>query len=595
VTPPPTVAPARPEIASQGFPRLQSAWIERATSTDHKSVGLIYIAGSLSFLALAVLEFVLMRVQLLVPENTMIRPEIFDRLLSVSGTTAVVLFAVPLALGLFSYLVPLQIGSRSMAFPRLNLLSVWLYVAGGVSIYASFLYRPAEAGPMALPPLSDDVFTPTAGVDAWIVGVALATLGFVCFAINLVVTLANMRAPGMAWRRVPPLSRAANVCGYVLLVAGPAMLAALTMLMVDRHFDGVFFNAEEGGAPVLYEHLSSLFFTGAHLVVLLAAFGAISEILPTFARKPAFSQRATSACLSAIGAIGLLTWMQNMYSAPIPLGFQYFAMATSLALVVPVGILIFNWIATLWSGALRPRAPLMYALGAISVITLGLAGELALSIVPVGLQLDNTTFSQAAQIDVLVGAGVLGGLAALHYWLPKISGRLVAERPARAAFWIILIGTYLLDLFLVLAGLKGQPADAYEYFEDLGVDGYNLAASIVTFVIAAGVMLALANLVRSYRNGVEAGPDPWGGATLEWFALSPPPEHNFDVVPDVRSGEPLHDIRRAIARREETWPRPPEPERAPATVAAEPPAEPGSLPEESAPAGERDSGEAPLS
>ncbi len=248
MTPPTTVAPPRPEVVTEEIPRRRPGWVERATSANHKSVGVLYIGTSLCFLTLAVVEFVLMRVQLIVPENTAIHPDIFDRIMSVFGVTAVILFAIPLALGLIGYIAPLQIGARGVAFPRLNLLSFWLYLAGAVTVYGSFLYRPSEAGLAALPPLSDDVFSNTAGVDAWIVGTGLAILGFVCFAVNLVVTLHNMRSPGMAWRRVPLFSWAAGLSGYLLLVIGPVMLAALTMLFIDRNYSGDFFDPGAGGA-----------------------------------------------------------------------------------------------------------------------------------------------------------------------------------------------------------------------------------------------------------------------------------------------------------------------------------------------------------
>jgi cytochrome c oxidase subunit 1 len=573
---PPTIAPARPELVTDGLPRRRPDWIERATSGDHKSVGLLFIGASLSFLALAVVELVLMRVQLIVPESTLIHPEIFDRILSTFGVTAVVLFAIPLAIGLIGYVTPLQIGARGTAFPRLNLLSFWLYVAGAATIYVSYAYKPSEAGTAALPPLSDDVFSSTAGVDAWVVGTALAVLGFVCFAINLVATTRNMRAPGMAWRRVPLFSWAATVNAYVLLVIGGTMLAALTMLMIDRHFDGVFFDAGEGGAPLLYEHLAWFFFTGAYLVVLITALGAIADIVPVFARKPLFSHRAAMSSLVAVAVLGLLSWMQNMYTAPIPLGFEIFAMLMALSLTVPLGLLIFNLLATLWGGALRLRAPLLYSLGAIGAITLGLAGEFAYSVIPVGWQLANTAAAQASTIAVLAGAGVLGGFAALHYWFPKLTGRTMGEGLARPALAAMLVGIYAYDASMFLAGLKGQPVDVYKFFEGNGLDGYNLVASIGVFLLAIGILVELGNAAYSYRNGVRAGHDPWGGTTLEWFTLSPPPVHNFDVVPDVRSSEPLLDIRRAIEERTETWrPSPPlevpEPApEAPATAEDEP-------------------------
>ncbi|HEX6312690.1 MAG TPA: cbb3-type cytochrome c oxidase subunit I, partial [Acidimicrobiia bacterium] len=373
MTPPPTaISPARPEVVADAYSDQRPAWVRLATSGDHKAVAALYLAAALSFLVLAVCELVLMRVQLIVPDNTMISAEIFDQLLSAYGATAVVLFGVPMALGLMCYVVPLQVGARGTAFPRLAALSLWLYLAGGITLYASFLYRPPDAGTNPLPPLSDTVFSPTAGVDAWIVGVGLATLGFVIFAINLLATIHTQRAPGMAWRRMPLFSWAATVGGYVVVVTGAVMVAACAMLLIDRQFDGVFFDAGEGGSPILWQHLSWFFFTSTYLVILLFAFGAISEILPTFSGKPVFSHRTIVGSLVAVGVLGPLAWMQNMYTAPIPVGWSYFAMAMAVALAIPIGLLMFNWLATLWGGALRLRAPLLFALGAVSTVAFGL-------------------------------------------------------------------------------------------------------------------------------------------------------------------------------------------------------------------------------
>jgi cytochrome c oxidase subunit 1 len=552
VTSPPegaAVTAARPEVVADGISGRRPEWIERATSADHKTVAVTMIGASLSFLVLALVELALMRIQLIVPEATLVNPEIFDRLLSASAATAIVLFAIPLALGVIGYVVPLQLGARRVAFPRLNQLGLWLYLAGGAAIYASFFYTPSEAGIAALPPLSDDVFSPSNGVDAWILGVGLATLGFVCFAINLVVTIHNLRAPGLAWRRLPLFSWAATVIGYLLLVIGPVMLAALAMLIWDRHFDGVFLDPGEGGAPLLYHHLAWIYLTGAYLIVVLFAAGTISEVLPTFARKPIFSHRAAAASLVAIGAIGPLAWMQNMYAAPIPEGWGYVAMAAAVALAVPVGSLVLNWIATLWGGAIRLRAPALYALGAAVLLVFGLAGELGSSVIPVGWQLANTTVAQGDTLFVLIGGGVLGGFAALHYWLPKISGRLVGEGIAKAAFGAIVAGALLMIVPLQMAGFQGQPVDVNEFFDRADLALLNAIASAGAFLLAAGVLAELANLARSYSRGAPAGHDPWGGATLEWFALSPPPEHNFDAVPDVRSEQPMLDIRDSIAVR----------------------------------------------
>jgi cytochrome c oxidase subunit 1 len=544
------LAPHRPELVTDGPPARRPAWVEIATSTDHKDVGRLYIGAALSFLVLGIVAFLLMRLQLAIPENDLIEPITFNRLLSVGSAALVVLFALPLAIGLFTYVVPLQIGARALAFPRLASLSLWLYVAGGAILFASFAYTPPESGFAAWPPLSDTVFTSNNGVDVWVTAVGLAVIGFVLQAINLSVTVTRMRAPGMAWRRLPPFSFAAAVSSWVLLVAGPAMLAALTMLEIDRHFAGVFFDPGEGGAPVYYQHLSWIFFSGCYVLFLLPTIGAISEILPTFSGKPLLSRGAVSGAMAAIGGLGLLAWMQNMFTAAIPIGWLYGAMAMALLLLVPVGLVFVNWLATLAYGAIQMRAPLLFALGAISTLSFGLAGELMHSVIPVNWLFADTSDATAATGYVLVGGPVLGGLAALHYWFPKMTGRTMGESMAQLSLALIILGAHVTFIPLILASNEGQPIDVYKYYDVANLGTYNLIATIGAFALALGVIVSLANAYLSVRGGARAGHDPWRGETLEWFATSPPPPHNFDVIPDVRSDEPLRDIRDAVRRRE---------------------------------------------
>ena len=543
----PAISPHRPELVTPGLPSQRARWIELATSSDHKDVGRLFIGGALGFLVVGLVEFLLMRLQLAVPQNDLIEPITFNRLLSVWGPTILVLFALPLIVGLFTYVLPLQIGARSTAFPRLGNLGFWMFLAGGGVLYASFAYTPPESGVLGQPPLTDDLaFVSNNGVDVWITAMGLSILGLVCQAVNLIVTVTRMRAPGMAWRRVAPFSFSGAVCAWLLVVVGPLMLAALTMLEIDRHYDGVFFNAGEGGAPVYYQHLSWLFFTGAYMVMVISAVGVISEILPVFSGKPLLSRGVIAGSMVAIAVLGTLAWMQNMFSAAVPIGWLYMAMAMALALVVPIGLVFVNWLATLFSGAISLRAPMLFALGAISTLSFGLEGELVQSVIPANWLLANTAAGPAETGYVLVGGPVLAGFAALYYWFPKMTGRTMGEGLAKLSLVAILIGAHLTFLTMWLAGLDGQPVDVYRFYDVGDLDLYNLLTTIGAFILAAGIVVSVVNAAVSASAGTRAGHDPWGGETLEWFALSPPPPHNFDVVPDVRSAEPLRDIREGI-------------------------------------------------
>jgi cytochrome c oxidase subunit I len=541
----------RPELVVEGFPgRPRPRWIELATSADHKDLGRILVTAAFGFLFLAAVELLLMRLQLAIPENSFMSPVGFNRMLSTYGATTVFFFAIPLVFGLFYYVAPLQIGARGTALPRLGQLGVALFGAGTVLFYSGFMFTPSEAGVNPLAPLTELAFLSNNGVDAWATATGLATLGFVFLAIDLLTTLRRLRAPGMAWRRVPIFAWAATVGSWLMLVIGPVLLAALTMLMIDRNYDGIFFADGSGGAPLLWQHLSWIFFTGAYMLVLIFALGAIAEIFSTFSGKPLFNRPAVMVSLAAIAVIGTLAWMQNMMTAPIGIGWMYFAMLMSLALLVPFGLILFNLISTLAGGVLRMRAPLLFAIGAVSMISIGLAAELEQSLVAAAWQIKNTTDATAATHFALVGGAVFGGFAALYYWFPKMTGRTMGEYMARFSFWTMVVGTLVAFVPLFFAGAEqGQVIDAYKFFAGRGLDAYNLIASIGTLILLVGIVLTLVNAIQSRVNGAEAGHDPWGGDTLEWFTLSPPEPHNFDVLPDVRSPRPMRDIREAIANR----------------------------------------------
>jgi heme/copper-type cytochrome/quinol oxidase subunit 1 len=541
---------ARPELVVEGFPPRRPRWIEIATSADHKDLGRVLLTSALGFLFIALIELLLMRLQLGIPENTFLDPVTFNRMLSLYGATAIFFVALPLALGFFYYAVPLQIGARGTALPRLGQIGTWLFVAGATVLYTGFLFTPSEAGVNPLPPLSGLAFLANNGVDAWAAATGLATLGFVLIAIDLLATLRRLRAPGMAWRRLPVFSWAAAVSSWLLLLIGPVMLAAIAMLLIDRNFEGIFFAGDAGGSPLLWQHLSWIFYTGAYMLTLIFALGAIAEIVPALARKPLFNRGAVIGSLVAIAVIGTLAWMQNMFTAPIGIGWMYFAMAMSLALIVPFGLIFFNLIATLAGGTVQMRAPLLFAAGAVVAISIGLAAEIEHSMVAVGWRLQHTTDSTAATHFALLGGAVFGGFAALHWWFPKMTGRTMGESLARFSFWTMMLGTLLAFVPLAFAGtFDGQVVDAYKFFDGTGVSSYNLVATIGAFILAVGIVMTLVNAIVSREGGAPAGHDAWGGDSLEWFALSPPEPHNFDVLPDVRSPRPMRDIREAIAHR----------------------------------------------
>jgi cytochrome c oxidase subunit 1 len=546
---PRTMPPTRPEIVT-GDAVDRPGWARLATSPDHKVISLILISAAFGSAFLAALELVLVRMQLAVPENLFLSAVTFDRLLSVYGATAIFLFILPLCIGLLYYVTPLQIGSRGTALPRLGQTGLWLFILGGFLLYASFLFTPPEAGINPFPPLSQHIFTPNNGVDVWIASTGLVTLGILLLAIDLLVTVRNMRAPGMAWRRAPIFVwTAAIVCWQIVIIA-PIFLAALTMLMIDRQLDGGFFTGGVGGAPLLWQHLSYIFFTGAYMAVAVTMLGAISEIVQTFTRRQLPGRGVIISSLAAIAVIGTLAWTQNMITAPIPVGFKYYAMLLSIALIVPFGLIFYNLVSAVSNSDFHMRGPLRFAMGALSLASVGLAVEVSQSTIAVGSQLQQTYDAWAATHFALIGFGLFGGFAAVSYWYPKMTGRMLDEDRSRISFWVMLAGTLIALVPLLGAGVEGQVTDSYRFFASDNLSLFNLLASFGTLILFIGLILAVGNLIRSRSEGAASTPDPWRGSSLEWLALSPPEPHNFDVLPDVRSTQPMQDIRDSLVRRE---------------------------------------------
>jgi cytochrome c oxidase subunit I len=541
------MATAQPEILMHGPAERPGGWLAWLTTTDHKKIGIMYLFATFMFFVIGGAEALIMRLQLAQPNGTLVSPETYNGLVTMHGTTMIFLFVVPVLAGFGNYFVPLMIGARDMAFPRLNALSFWLLVFGGIAFYTSVFFEPPQNGWTFYAPLSDDSYSPSGGVDAWIFLIHLTGISSLVGAINFVATIHNMRARGMSWGRMPLFVWTILVYSYLLILALPAVATAVTMLLTDRHFGTAFFDPAGGGDPMLWQHLFWFFGHPEVYVMILPAFGMISEILPVFARKPIFGYKAIAASTVAIAFLALLVWAHHMFTTPTSTVVLAFFMLSSFLIAVPTGIKIFNWIATLWRGSIVFTTALMYAAALPALFVIGGISGVILAIFPVDWQLHDTYFVVAHLHYVLFGGSVFGIFAGLYYWFPKMSGRLLSEPLGKLSFWTMFIGFNMTFLVQHSMGLSGMPRRIYDYDDSLHVGGYNLVSTIGSFILGLGVLFTLINVLRSIKHGKVAGNDPWKGNTLEWFTQSPPPPNNFDVIPRVRSVEPMKDIRREVA------------------------------------------------
>ena len=552
----PTTAPTRtepapvPEIIAHNANPQPSGWLSWLTTTDHKKIGIMYMAAGWLFFVVGGVEALVIRLQLAQADSTLITPQTYNALFTMHGTTMVFLFLIPMIAGFANYLVPLMIGARDMAFPKLNALSFWLLVAGGVVFYGSLLYSPAECGWTCYAPLSETAYSPTNGVDAWIFLVHLTGISSFIGALNIFVTIANMRAPGMTWSRVPLFVWTMLTQSILLIIALPVIAGAVTMLLTDRQFGTHFFDPSNGGSPMLWQHLFWFFGHPEVYILVLPAFGMISEILPVFARKPIFGYRAIVAATLGIAVIGTLVWAHHMFTTPLPYAVLILFMMGTFLIAIPTGVKIFNWAFTLWRGTIEFTVPTLFSIGFLFTFLLGGITGIFLAVFPVDWQLHDTYFVVAHFHYTIVGGAVFGILAGLYFWFPKFSGRMLGERLGKMSFWTIMIGFWVTFLIQHSAGLSGMPRRVYEYADVNNLEIYNLISTIGSFILAVGILLTIINIVVSVRSGAKAGPDPWKANTLEWFTPSPPPRNNFDTVPRVRSVEPMKDIRRQIERQD---------------------------------------------
>jgi cytochrome c oxidase subunit I len=524
-------------------PRETNKWLDWVLTTDHKKIGIMYLVLTFVFFLLGGVEALLMRSQLAVPNNTLISGEHYNELLTLHGTTMIFLFVVPVMAGFGNYFVPLMIGARDMAFPRLNALSFWLLLLGGIVFYASLFWHPPEAGWWSYPPLSSIQYSPSGGQDAWIFLIHLTGISSLVGAINFYVTIVNMRAPGMTWGRMPLFVWSILIYAVLLIIALPVVAAAVTMLLTDRHFGTHWFDPTNHGSPVLWENLFWFFGHPEVYIMILPGFGIISEVLPVFSRKPIFGYKAIAASTIVIAFLATLVWAHHLFTAPMPLVVLGFFMLSSFLIGIPTGVKIFNWTATLWRGSLVMTTSLYWAIGFLIIFLIGGITGIFLAVFPVDWQLNDTYFVVAHFHYVLMGGAVFTIMAGTYYWYPKMTGRLCNERLGKASFWVTFIGFNLTFFVQHALGLSGMPRRIYTYQPGMGWSTYNLISSIGSYILAVGILMSMYNFAVSYKKGQISGPDPWKGNTLEWFTTSPPPVNNFDSVPRVRSVEPMRDIR----------------------------------------------------
>jgi len=544
---PGTFEPVQTEGGATLLEKLHS-WV---ITVDHKKLGILYVVYSLCFLLVGGIEAICIRIQLAIPDNHFLGPAVFNRFFTMHGTTMVFLVGMPILFGFANYLVPLMIGARDMAFPRLNAFSFWLTAFGGLLLYFSFiggfgLYGMGSApdvGWFAYAPLTARAFSPGHSTDYWALALIVSGFGTLGTAINIIATIVSMRCKGMTLLRMPLFPWLMFVVSSLTLIAITPLTAAQVMLLIDRYLGGHFFDTQAGGSAVVWMHFFWIFGHPEVYILVMPAFGIANEIIPVFSRKAIFGYPAMVSASACIAFVSVSVWAHHMFTVGMTSVSNAFFTLSTMMVGIPTGIKIFNWIATMWGGKIRFATPMLFCTAfLLQFLIAGLTG-IMLAAAPLDWQLHNSYFVIAHFHYVLVGAIVTCIFAAIYYWYPKATGRMMNETLGKWHFWLFIIGFHLCFDTMHIPGMLGMPRSIYTYQADRGWGTLNLITSIGGFIQGIAVLIFAYNLIVSYFRGLQAGNDPWDAWTLEWSIPSPPPEYNFAIEPEVKSRRPLWDLK----------------------------------------------------
>jgi cytochrome c oxidase subunit I len=518
-------------------PTAKTGLMSWLTTVDHKRIGFLYGASGLFFFIFGGIEALLIRIQLAVPNNTFLTSAQYNEMFTMHGTTMIFLVVMPIGAAFFNFVMPLQIGARDVAFPRLNAFSFWTFAVGAIILNLGWFMKDGapDAGWFGYAPLTTRTFSPTHAIDMWVMGLQLLGVASIAAALNFIVTIINLRAPGMTMMRLPVFTWMTLFTSFLIILSFPAITIALVEIMMDRLFGTNFFEVSSGGLPILWQHLFWIFGHPEVYILILPAMGIISEILPTFSRKPLFGYPIVVFSGASIGFLGFGVWSHHMFTTGMGTAATAAFALMTMAIAVPTGVKIFNWIGTLWGGHLTMRTPMMFAIGFLWMFMIGGLSGIMHAAAPADAQQHGSYFVVAHFHYVLIGGSLFALFAGIHYWFPLMFGRRVSEFWGKMAFWFVFVGFNVTFFPMHFLGLEGMPRRTFTYDHNMGWDTGNLWATVGAFILGIGVAIYFATMIYTYYKGERTHKDPWDGRTLEWSLPNPPPEYNFQAIPTIHA------------------------------------------------------------